>query len=106
MTRRDNNHLTTHSISAVVGRLQGLMAGMSDRLTLESTLPPLLTTPQAAKLIGCGERTLWRWSRSGIAPAPVKIGGTIRYRRDELLEWIANGCPPMELPPTIVPNNN
>jgi len=56
--------------------------------------PELLTTKQAAKLLGIGERTLWRWSRSGVAPAPVKIGGTaVRYRRDEYLDWIADGCP-------------
>ena len=54
----------------------------------------LLTTAEAAELLSIGERTLWRWSRSGIAPAPVKIGGSaVRYRRDEYLTWIAEGCP-------------
>ena len=61
------------------------------------TPPParlLLTAKDAATLCGIGERTLWRWSRSGIAPAPVKIGGTaIRYRRNEYLAWIDAGCP-------------
>jgi excisionase family DNA binding protein len=56
-------------------------------------VPKLLTTREAAELLNCGERTLWRWSRSGIAPAPVRIGGTVRYRRDDLLAWIADGCP-------------
>lgn len=57
-------------------------------------IPELLTTRQAAALCGIGERTLWRWSRSGIAPAPVKIGrSAVRYRRDEYLQWIADGCP-------------
>lgn len=60
-------------------------------------VPELLTTRQAAELCGCGERTLWSWSRSGIAPAPIKIGiglrPAVRYRRAELLQWIQNGCP-------------
>jgi predicted DNA-binding transcriptional regulator AlpA len=59
--------------------------------------PELLTTAEAARLAGVGERTFWAWSRSGIAPAPLKIGlGTrpaVRYRRGELLSWIAAGCP-------------
>jgi predicted DNA-binding transcriptional regulator AlpA len=60
----------------------------------EGALPPLLTTKQAAALVACGERTLWRWSRSGVAPRPVKIGASaVRYRRDEYLEWIDDGCP-------------
>jgi predicted DNA-binding transcriptional regulator AlpA len=66
-------------------------------LPLESTLPPLITTKQAARLANCGERTLWRWSRAGIAPAPLKIGGTVRYSRHSILEWIADGCPAAEM---------
>ena len=53
-----------------------------------------VTTKQAAALCGIGERTLWRWSRSGIAPRPVTINSsTVRYVRDDYLAWIADGCP-------------
>lgn len=59
--------------------------------------PELLTTGEAARLAGCGERTFWAWSRSGLAPAPLKIGlglrPAVRYRRSELLQWIQEGCP-------------
>jgi len=62
---------------------------------LEQLTPELLTTKEAARLCGCGERSLWRWSRSGRAPAAVRIGGSaaVRYRRSELLQWISEGCP-------------
>lgn len=60
-------------------------------------VPELLTTKQAAEFLSIGERTLWRWSRSGICPAPVKIGiGTrpaVRFRRSDLTEWLDAGCP-------------
>jgi predicted DNA-binding transcriptional regulator AlpA len=59
----------------------------------DSILPELLTTAEAAKLLSIGERTLWRHSRCGVAPEPVKIGGTVRYRRSQLLAWIVAGCP-------------
>lgn len=55
--------------------------------------PVLISAAEAARLIDCGERSLWRWSRSGVAPAPIKIGSAVRYRRAEVLEWIAAGCP-------------
>jgi excisionase family DNA binding protein len=55
--------------------------------------PELLTTREAAQFCGLGERTFWRHSHSGVAPAPVRIGGSTRYRRSDLLEWIAAGCP-------------
>jgi excisionase family DNA binding protein len=60
---------------------------------LDTIAPELLTTREAAKLLGIGERTLWRHSRSGAAPAPLTIGGAVRYRRSEILDWIAAGCP-------------
>ncbi len=59
--------------------------------------PELLTTRQAAELCGIGERTLWRWSRSGLAPRPVFIGPglrpAVRFRLADLREWISDGCP-------------
>lgn len=63
----------------------------------ETITPELLTTRQAAELAGVGERTLWRWSRNGTAPSPLKIGngqqGAVRYSRRALLAWIEAGCP-------------
>ena len=73
-------------------KLEELGGDMSDSNVI---VPELLTTREAATLCGIGERSLWRWSRSGQAPPPVKIGGTaVRYRRAELLDWIEAGCPP------------
>jgi predicted DNA-binding transcriptional regulator AlpA len=60
-------------------------------------VPELLTSRQAAELLAIGERSLWRWSRSGVCPAPVRIGcgprAAVRFRRQELIEWAAAGCP-------------
>ncbi|MCE5303089.1 MAG: helix-turn-helix domain-containing protein [Planctomycetaceae bacterium] len=56
-------------------------------------LPELLTAKQASQLCSMGERTFWRHAHSGLAPAPVRIGGSTRYRRADLLRWIAAGCP-------------
>lgn len=53
----------------------------------------LLTTAEVAKLVNAGERSVWRWSRSGAMPAPVRIGASVRYRRSEILAWLAEGCP-------------
>ena len=65
--------------------------------TADGIVAELLTTAEAAKLAGCGERTFWRWSRCGLAPGPITIGlGTrpaVRYSRQALLQWIASGCP-------------
>ena len=59
--------------------------------------PELLSERQAAALLGCSSRTLWRWSRSGICPAPVRLGhgprAMVRFRKSDLLDWLENRCP-------------
>jgi excisionase family DNA binding protein len=58
-----------------------------------TTVPELLTVEQAAAMAGVGKRSWWRFSSSGKAPAPVRIGRSVRWRRAEIAEWIAAGCP-------------
>lgn len=59
--------------------------------------PELLRTKEAAELASVGERTWWRWSHSGLAPAPIKIGigprPAVRFRRSDIMAWIESGCP-------------
>lgn len=53
----------------------------------------LLDTPAVAELIGCSTRHVQRLVLAGQIPAPLRIGGLVRWRRDELLAWIEAGCP-------------
>ena len=55
----------------------------------------LLRYEQVAEMLNAGQRSVWRWSRSGRMPAPVRIGGSnaVRFRRQEIEDWIAAGCP-------------
>lgn len=57
--------------------------------------PSLLMTAQEAWML-CGmKKTTWykNQSRKKI-PAPVRVNGFIRWRRQEILDWIEAGCPP------------
>ena len=56
-------------------------------------LRELLTAAEAAEVAGVAKRSWWRYVSSGRAPAPVRLGGAVRWRRTELAEWIAEGCP-------------
>ena len=57
----------------------------------------LLTAVQLAELLNISERTLYRLKSRGSLPAPVQLGGSVRWRRAEILEWVACGCPPPTL---------
>ena len=50
----------------------------------------LLTSKEAAKLLSIGESSLWRDSKAGKMPAPIKIGGATRWRVADLLAFVAN----------------
>ena len=56
-------------------------------------LRELLTAAEAAEMAGVGRRSWWRYCSSGKAPAAVRIGGSVRWRKTELAAWIAAGCP-------------
>ena len=47
----------------------------------------------AALLAGCSTRHLYRLVDAGKMPRPLKLGGLVRWRRAEVLDWIAAGCP-------------
>jgi predicted DNA-binding transcriptional regulator AlpA len=72
--------------------------------TTQAVVPELLTLPQAAALVGMGARSLHRHAHDGRAPKPLTISrGMVRWRRSELLAWIADGCPQQALTPCPSP---
>jgi excisionase family DNA binding protein len=54
----------------------------------------LLDVRAVAALLGCSARHIYRLSEAGLMPAPRRLGSLVRWARQELLDWIATGCPP------------
>jgi predicted DNA-binding transcriptional regulator AlpA len=65
------------------------------KVVLTEALAPFLVGAEgAAKSCSVSVATWHRWNSAGRCPAPVRIGaGTVRWRLDELREWIRVGCP-------------
>jgi len=60
---------------------------------MNEQLPPLLTNSEAATLLGYAPRSLESARTSGLlggVPAPkfIKIGRSVRYKRDTVIEWV------------------
>lgn len=49
----------------------------------------LLTTEEAGKVLGMSEQTLRIWRAENKGPSYIKINRSIRYRRDDLDEFVA-----------------
>ena len=67
-----------------------------------ATLPPadapaaqLLDVRAVAALLDCSPRHVYRLSDAGRMPAPIRLGALVRWRRSELTDWLAAGCPPV-----------
>ena len=50
----------------------------------------LLTTPEAANLLGAAPITLCKWRVYGGGPSFVRCGRSVRYRVADLEDWAAS----------------
>lgn len=53
----------------------------------------LLDVGAVAAMLGCSKRTVYRLSDGNRMPRPLKLGQLVRWRRADVLAWIAEGCP-------------
>ena len=51
--------------------------------------PKLWDVRRVADEFGCNVSTVWRWNKAGEIPAPIRIGGTVRWRREDIERFIA-----------------
>jgi excisionase family DNA binding protein len=52
-------------------------------------LPPLLRTKEVARLFGVSPRTVWRWVKRGLLPAPARLRGKIvRWPTRDILSYL------------------
>jgi excisionase family DNA binding protein len=61
--------------------------------TVERPQGALLSVDQIAAMLNCSARHCYRLADAGKLPRPVKLGSLVRWRADEIAEWIDSGCP-------------
>jgi prophage regulatory protein len=61
--------------------------------TAHTGAPQLVTAEELAGMLAVSTRTLWRLLSAGKLIEPVRIGGSTRWRLQEVQEWISEGCP-------------
>ncbi len=52
-------------------------------------LPSRLTREELAALWRVTVRTIERWVATGACPSPIRIGGRVLFRREDVLAWEA-----------------
>ena len=57
------------------------------------SISELLKIREAAKVTGFGVSTIRKYEAMGLFPKHIKINGARRWRRQDVEDWIAAGCP-------------
>ena len=55
--------------------------------------PKLLNVSALAGCLSVSVRQAHRMNRGGLIPAPLRIGGCVRWREGEISEWLKCGAP-------------
>jgi excisionase family DNA binding protein len=55
--------------------------------------PLLIDADELALLLGISKRSIWRRLSSGELVEPVRLGGSVRWRKQEVAAWVDAGCP-------------
>ena len=53
----------------------------------------LLTAKAVGEMLSLSKRQVFRLNSCGKIPAPVRIGGSVRWANSTIERWIAAGCP-------------
>jgi prophage regulatory protein len=48
---------------------------------------------ELAEMLDVSLRQVWRLNSAGKLPRPIRLGGSVRWDRDEVLAWFKAGCP-------------
>lgn len=63
---------------------------------MNTIMSELLNVREVAEILHCSSRHVFRLSENEKMPQPIKLGALVRWRRDEIEAWIADGCPSCE----------
>jgi len=53
----------------------------------------LLTAKELGTLLNLSKRQIFRLNSCGKMPAPIRIGGSVRWANSTIQSWIDMGCP-------------
>ena len=53
----------------------------------------LVDVKEAARMCSISASMLYKLNVAGVLPKPIKLGKLLRWKRQDILEWIDQGCP-------------
>ena len=66
---------------------------MEKKYTKQNHHPLAIQAKDLAKLLGVSVRQVWRLNSMGKLPKPIRIGGSVRWLRSQIISWLELDCP-------------
>ena len=66
---------------------------LSPPTVVDASPAALLDVRAVAAMLGCSPRHVRRMADSGAMPRPIHLGRLVRWRKADVDQWLANGCP-------------
>lgn len=94
----DDNPISLQSIRHLGEQIRTLriIIAAIEKPTDRSIIPEgaeTINIPQLARLLQSGESVVREQNNKGLLPAPLDLGGVIRWGRAEIMDWMVAGCP-------------
>lgn len=67
------------------------VASETNNTTPSTSRPEVLTADEVAALLRVNRKTVYAAFKKGEIPGGRRIGGTIRFSRERVLQWLADG---------------
>ena len=55
--------------------------------------PVLISVKELALMLGVCTRQIWRMLGRGLIPAGIRLGGSQKFNKSVIEDWITKGCP-------------
>jgi excisionase family DNA binding protein len=68
---------------------------MEEQVTnrVSSVRPIAVSARELAEMLDVSLRQIWRLNSAGKLPKPIRLGGSVRWNRQEIMGWFEAGCP-------------
>jgi len=63
------------------------------KMTHEQCIEKLLTAKAVGQMLSLSKRQVFRLNSSGKLPAPIRIGGAVRWAESTITKWLSVGAP-------------
>lgn len=55
-----------------------------------------VSAKELSLMLGVSLRQVWRLNETGKLPRPIRLGGSVKWKLNEIAEWVENNCPDLE----------